>query len=484
MHDDLFMDLQDAIDNGLQDRIVRAAPRGGAKTTIVSLALVIWCTVYIKKHYIILTSDTTDQAQDFLGNVRVEFEDNERITEDFGSMVGDAVWTQTDIIVSNGVRIQALGAGKKIRGRRYKQWRPDLIICDDLENDENIASLDQREKINAWFMKALSNAGDENTDTVVVGTVMHTDSLLAKILRNPLYNSKTYKSVLSFSPSKLWDEWERVLVDLENPNRMRDARAFFEQHKDEMLAGTKVLWAARESYYKLMLHRVAVGPAAFSSEKQNDPLSNEDRRFLQEWIHYYDPADIEGQKLIIVGWCDPSMGKQSGDYSAIITLGINTNGIVYVLDSDILRRRPDAIIKDVLYKFQKYEYQKFGVEENQFQEFFKDELIKAAAKEGIDVNIQGLKQHTDKLLRIESLQPDIKNGRIRFRRDQQVLLNQLFNFPLADHDDGPDALEGAMSLVGKRSAVEDYFREVAHEQAKPSVSIKQQLFQGLAGTIR
>lgn len=476
LHEDLFSDLESAIQNGVSDKLVRAAPRGGAKTTITSLSLVIWCALYQKKHYIILVSDTVDQAQDFLGNIRTEFEDNERIREDFGTVEGE-IWTQTDIITAQDVRIQALGAGKKIRGRRYKQYRPDLIICDDLENDENIASVDQRNKMEEWFSKALSNAGDERTDIVVIGTVMHTDSLLSKIIRNPTYHSKIYKAILNWSNSKLWDEWERIVSNLDDQDRLLHGRDFFDTNKDVMLKGTKVLWPAREDYYTLMLARVAVGPAAFSSEKQNEPLSREDQRFLPEWIRFYDDEEILGQELFVVGWCDPSLGKKAGDYSAIITLGQNTNGVCYVLDADILRRRPDAIIMDVIYKHDQYNFTKFGVEENQFQEFFKDELMKKAQEMDRSINIKGVRQHSDKLLRIESLQPDIKNGRIRFKRDQSLLLQQLYNFPLADHDDGPDALEGAMSLLQKRTAVAQYFKESVQNEQNPGAvfSIKKQI---------
>ena len=53
-------------------------------------------------------------------------------------------------------------------------------------------------------------------------------------------------------------------------------------------------------------------------------------------------------------------------------------------------------------------------------------------------------------MRVESLQPDVKNGYILFRRDQTLLLLQLSQFPLGAHDDGPDALEGARTLARRR----------------------------------
>lgn len=471
MHRDFFLQVSEALDNGIPDRFADAAPRGNAKSTIKSLALPIFAAVYKKKHYILIVSDTAGQANDFLAAVRSEFEDNEMLRNDFGDLTGD-IWTNSDIVLAgDDVRIQALGAGKKVRGRRYKQWRPDLIICDDLENDENVQSPDQRKKMKDWHSKALSKAGDERTDTFIIGTIIHYDSLLAGILTNPIYKSKKYQAVLAWSNSNLWDEWERIITNLDNPNRFNDAQSYHDANREAMLAGTKVLWPDKESYYDLMVQRLADGPAAFSSEKQNEPLSDEDRRFHPDWIQYYDEEEIMGKDLFIAGSCDPSLGKAGGDYSAIITLGMDTNTQIYVLDADILKRHPDVIISDVLYKHQKYGYQKFGVEENQFQEFFKDSMRKKAAEDGISIEISGVRAVTDKILRIESLQPDVKNGRIKFRRDQQKLIEQLVNFPSAAHDDGPDALEIGVKLLGKRSAFADYYKDKADEhkqEVKPS----------------
>lgn len=467
MHEELFNTIQSAVDSNEAHKIARAAPRGNAKSTVVSFATILWCALYHKKHYILLISDTSSQADAFLMAIKTELEENRLIKNDFGEFFGE-VWNTSDIVLSNDCRITALGTGKRVRGRRYRQYRPDLIVCDDMENDENVVSPDQRKKNSDWFFKALSKAGDERTDIIVIGTIIHYDSLLANVLKNPIYDSLKYRAVIQFSTSDKWEEWERMITDLGNEKRLTDAREYFEANKEEMLAGTKVLWEQKEDYYNLMLQRVADGPAAFSSEKQNEPLADEDRRFNPEWIRYYDDDELVGKELFIVGFVDPSMGKQGGDYSAIITLGMDTNYIIYVLDADIRKRHPDVIIQHVVLKHLEYRYKHFGVEENNFQEFFKDTLkmkLKELADEHkhITINIKGVKQHTDKMLRIESLQPDVKNGRIRFKREQGLLVEQLVNFPSASHDDGPDALEGAVALLGKRSGIAEYYKQQSND---------------------
>ena len=467
MHEELFPLLQETVLNGISDNIAQAAPRGNAKSTLVSLALAIWCALYEHKHYILLVSDTADQANDFLSNIKTEMETNEHLMEDFLITEG-AVWTNTNLILNNGVRIQALGAGKKVRGRRHMQYRPDLIIGDDLENDESVANPDQRKKTMSWYNRALSKAGDERTDKIIIGTIIHQESLLANLLRNPTYKSNKYKSVLAFSSSPLWTDWENIVTNLENPNRLIDGRAFFDSNKEPMLVGTQVLWEQKEDYYSLMLQRLAEGPAAFSSEKQNEPISDDERRFDISWIRYYEQSEIMGKNLMVVGYIDPSLGKMGGDYSAIIIVGMDNNGIIYILVADIQKRHPDLIISDALSLHRDYRMSILGIEAQVFQEYFKDNAVKALTEleqedRSLSVAIKGVKVHRDKILRIQSLQPDIKSGRIRFRKDQQKLIEQLTGFPTADHDDGPDALHGAVQMLGKGAAIRQFYREQVDE---------------------
>ena len=154
------------------------------------------------------------------------------------------------------------------------------------------------------------------------------------------------------------------------------------------------------------------------------------------------------------GYCDPSLGKSAdSDFSAIVTLAQDARtGVLYVLDADLARRHPDAILRDVLEKarwlLREYggRYTAFGAETNQFQWFLKERLAAESAAAGIYLPITEVRSSADKTLRIQSLQPDVRNGYLLFRRDQEELLRQLTQFPMGRHDDGPDALEGAVRL--------------------------------------
>ena len=434
-----------------------AAPRGHAKSTNLTFKGTMHSTLYGYKHYPIIISDSSEQAEGFLDNIRVEFEENTAILEDFGSLAG-SVWRSNVLVTKTNIKIEAIGSGKKIRGRKHRNWRPDLIILDDVENDENVRTPEQRKKLKDWFDKAVSKSGDDYTDIVYIGTLLHYDSLLAKTLTNPAYRSIKYKAVIQFSQADdLWQQWESIFTDLSNDDRESEALAFFQAHKEAMLEGTQVLWEEKLSYYDLMVMRVSEGEASFNSEEQNEPINPDDCLFMEEWFDYYNEAEVNfgDPAFDFFGFIDPSLGKtKRSDFSAIVTLAKHKgSGYMYVVDADIERRHPDRIIADVLAKERwlrasfGHGYRKLGAETNQFQWFLKEELAKASAKAGLYLPIEEVQQTSDKVMRIQTLQPDVKNKYIKFNRRHKRLLEQLTQFPMGAHDDGPDALEGARSIA-------------------------------------
>ena len=437
-----------------------AAPRGHAKSTNLTFKGSMHAVCYGYKHYIIILSDSSDQAEGFLDNMRVEFEENGALKEDFGALQGNKVWRSNVLLTSSNIKIEAIGSGKKIRGRKHRNWRPDLLILDDIENDENVRTPEQRQKLSSWFTKAVSKAGDTYTDIVYIGTLLHYDSLLAHTLANPGYRSIKYKAVISFSDAhELWKRWEDIYTDLGDPEHEENAKEFYKAHEAEMLEGTEVLWAEKLSYYDLMKIKVDDGEAAFNSELQNEPINPDDCIFNEEWIDYYNEAEIDfrSKNFYFFGFVDPSLGKtKHSDFSAIITLAKDkVTGYMYVWDADIERRHPDRIISDILEKERLLRreygrgYRKFGCETVQFQWFLKEELAKASAKAGLYLPIEEVPQTADKTLRIQTMQPDIKNRYIKFNRRHKRLMEQLLQFPMASHDDGPDALEGCRTLAKK-----------------------------------
>lgn len=439
-------------------RQVIAAPRGHAKSTNFTFKDTLHAVLYRYKHYCILISDSSEQAEGFLEDIKTELEENGDIIEDFGSLKGDKAWRSGIILTKSDIKVEAIGSGKKIRGRKHRNWRPDLIVLDDIENDENVNTPEQRRKLKSWFEKAVSKAGDTYTDIMYIGTVLHYDSLLNNVLQNPRYHSKKYRAVISWSANQsLWDEWEGIYTNLFNENHEDDARKFYETNKTAMLEGVEVLWEDKLSYYDLIEIKVTEGEASFNSELQNDPIDPDNATFNPEWFDYYEPElmDWKNPEYIFIGSNDPSLGKnKKSDTSSIINLALSTKtGYMYVVDASVEKRKPDVIIQDVfeMSKRLKRDYgkgfYKFGVETVQFQFYFKEVMAQKSVEEGEYIPIEEIQSTVNKVLRIESLQPVIKNKYLKFNREHKTLLKQMQEFPMGKNDDAPDGLQMAVQLA-------------------------------------
>lgn len=452
-HLEMYSDMEQIINGKGGHKYAIASPRGSAKTTLWDFVLPAWCALYRKKRFIILISDSSSQAESYLGNIKEEVASNEYIIQDFGKLQG-ATWRMDEILLKNDVKIAAKGSGKAIRGLKHKNFRPDLFIIDDAENDENVESEDQRKKLESWFDKAISKAGDEKTDIIVIGTILHYDSLLSKLLKRPGFKTRKYQGVLSGSDSGLWDEWERLYTNLDDINRVETARFFYEENKVAMLEGVKVLWPEKVSYYDYRVMILDEGIASFNSEVQNEPINPADCPIREDEIIFYDVLP-DLSRCAIIGAVDPSMGKtRRSDKSAIAIIAKDEAGYMYVLESDGKRRHPDIIIEDILKYAVQYPFQQFGCETIQFQELFAHNLRQASAKNNVYLNIIEIRPTTDKVLRIMGLMPLLKNGYLRLHRSQKELVQELCYLGKWKTDDEADALQMAVSLV---TAVETEF---------------------------
>lgn len=455
VHDYLFDRFQEVVDNGVGDHDAVAAPRGHAKSTLITQVGTLWCIVTGRKHYPLIVMDALDQALPMLEAIKAELEFNPRLLLDFPEACGRGrVWQVGTIVTANDVKVEVFGSGKRIRGRRHGPYRPDLVIGDDLENDENVRSPEQRDKLMTWITKSLLSLGyaDDSLDVFIIGTILHYDSVLARLINNPLWKSAKFRAVERWPDRMdLWDKWTEILL----AEGEEEARFFYLSRKAEMDEGVKICWPGGTTFYKLMLKRARDGKAAFDSEQQNDPLSGDDAPFA-ECIHFWVNRLNE---WLFYGACDPSLGKAgaSRDPSALLVGGFNRHsGVLDVVEASIRKRLPDRIIEDVISFQAEYRCLLWLVESVQFQEFLRTELVKRSAARGIPVPARAVTPHADKILRIESLQPHMANGLIRLYPDQHTLIDQLRHFPKADHDDGPDALHMLWAAAQSGAGRVDY----------------------------
>lgn len=455
LHDYLYKRFPEIVDNDVGDHEAIAAPRGNAKSTIVTQIGVIWCLVTGRKKYPVIVMDALDQALPMLEAIKAELAFNPRLMMDFPEATGQGrVWQVGTIVTANDAKVQVFGSGKRMRGLRHGPHRPDLVIGDDLENDENVRSPEQRDKLESWLKKTVLSLGaaDDSMDVVIIGTILHYDSVLNRLINNKLWKSRKFRAIIEWPHNmSLWDKWEEILLN----DGEEAAQAFYDERKAAMDDGAIVSWPSAQPLYKLMVKRARDGRAAFDSEQQNDPVSGDDAPFANS-IHFWVNRLAEWR---FFGACDPSLGKQgaSRDPSALLVGGFNRHtGILDVVEALIKKRVPDKIIEDVIELQREYKCALWGVETVQFQEFLKTELVKRSAARGVPVPATGIKPTTDKILRIESLQPHMANGLIRLHPSQNTLIDQLRHFPKADHDDGPDALHMLWMLATTRSASIEY----------------------------
>jgi len=430
-------------------------PRGGAKSTIGTLALPLRAAVECQENYIWIVSDTKHQACAHLENIKAELLDNRRLAKDFPEAAGRGlVWRGNSIVLRNGVTIEAYGTGQRIRGRRRREHRPTLIVCDDLQNDGHIRSPLQREYSRDWFHGALLKAGTARTNVVNLATALHRDALAMQLHRTPGWTSRLFKAIVRWPEhTSLWQQWEAILTDLSKPRYKTAARKFYEEHRQAMDSGTILLWPEVEDLYTLMCMRVEGGRTTFEREKQNSPINPE----LCEWPEsYFDetiwfdawPANLAVKTMAL----DPSKGNDSrrGDYSALVVLGVDRQGMLYV-EADLARRPTPDIVADGTEWFRRHQPDVFGVEANQFQDLLAGEFESTFRRQGIlGARPVPIENHTSKQVRIRRLGPYLSSHRVRFKTGSpgtKLLVEQLQEFPIADHDDGPDALEMALRLA-------------------------------------
>jgi len=440
-------------------------PRGGAKSTIGTLAFPLRVALELREPYIWIVSDTKHQAVAHLENIKTELTENRRLAEAYPHAVGKGpTWRANSVVLRNNVCIEAFGTGQRIRGRRRGANRPTLIVCDDLQNDQHMQSTLQRQRSRTWFHGTLMKAGTSRTNVVNLATALHGEALAMQLNRTPGWISRIFCAIHRWPDHmSLWQQWEALYTDLENPRYKRAAWHFYQQNGPAMNEGAELLWPEEENLYTLMCMRAEQGHAAFEREKQNSPINPE----LCEWPEtYFDehiwfdawPAQLVAKTLAL----DPSKGSDSrrGDYSALLMLGVDRRGIIYV-EADLARRPTPQIVADGVELFRKFQPDVFGIESNQFQDLLQGEFEAEFRRQGIlGPRPQPIDNRTNKLVRIRRLGPYLSGRRLRFKNDSpgtQMLVEQLKQFPVADHDDGPDAAEMAIRLAaellhGRRSS--------------------------------
>ncbi|MDR3684768.1 MAG: phage terminase large subunit [Geothrix sp.] len=413
--------------------VVKAAPRGHAKSTWGTIAFSAWCILTGRKGYAQLVSDTQDQAKGFVEAIRTLIEESPRIRCDWGQVQVEGPEGLIDLVVPTGpegerpafrlARLQGFGSGQRLRGRTFQGRRPDLIILDDVENDEAVENPDRRKKLRRWFIKAVLPALDPSCGALAVwGTILHEDSLLWSVLR--MFGGAIWRC---------WDEGETPLWPERFPaGHLRWLRATMD----------------------------AEDPGSFAQEMENRAQGDDEKPFKA-----FQEYDQLPERLSVLTHIDPAMGKRRSDFTALVTVGFAPDGLCYVLDAVIKRLGPTETGRAILAQRESYPGA-VQSEDVAYQAALVEIVDLLSANEGVMIPVRPVKPiGGDKPTRIASMAPHVETGRILFPRLSPLakgngsiepcliggasgirkLQSQLLAFPKGANDDGPDALQGAVA---------------------------------------
>ena len=481
---DFHLEMTEIIDdvsaNNTNAKIAIAAPRSHAKSTWFTKDAPIKEVVYRKRRYIIIISETPTVATANMEWIRNQLKYNEKLRNDFGPLLSPKdqsnikdngeefiAWHPTEGDGKKQIAlVQAASTGQALRGRNWNGTRPDLILCDDLEDARpggNASTPEQRSKLLAWFSQTVMPLGDpkgKRTAFIVVGTTVHRESLLMNLLhRRSDFKSLIYRAIIE-QPRRqdLWEHCRLIYVDRENLNRAEEARRFYENNYESMNEGARVLWSEVQPLWKLMTWKWDNGSLAFNTEYMNNPIDEESMIFNPEKFTYYDkPVDYLSDNFAVSMGVDFAMGKARSDYSAIVIVAKEKmTGTIYVIDAWGERIKPDEFLKKIVEKVLEYQPTVIAAEAQAAQEFFVDELKKALVRVGYpaDTRVKKIKHRSRKELRIEAMLPSIENKTLQFNRNHALLLEQFEGYGQGGTaDDLPDALEMSVSASNEGETV-------------------------------
>ncbi len=394
-------------------KVAIAAPRGHAKSTSITLAYLLAALLFRDRVYAVIVSDTEGQAVQFLGDLKAELLENEDLIELFGvsKLLKDS---ETKIIVEmeDGwqFRVETKGSEQKVRGLKWRSRRPDLIICDDLENDEIVMNKERREKFRNWFFKALLPALSDSGKIIVVGTILHMDSVLERLLNDRHWYTARYAAHDADFENILWEE------------------KFSKDRLEEI----------REGYINQGM------PEGYSQEYLNYPIDEESAYFRRDDFRYYDKNELDYERLNYYSAIDFAISeKEKSDYTVIITVGVDEKNRMYVVD--VLRGRWDGkqIIDNMLFTHLKWQPQIFTAEDGVIRKSLGGFLREEMMARGVFPNINPLTPTKDKQTRARSIQARIRQGTVYFDEEADWypdLEQELIRFPRDVHDDQVDAL--------------------------------------------
>jgi len=395
--------------------------RNSGKSTIVATAYPLWSILGKQaKKYILIFCRTQGQAKQTLRNIRDEAENNELLKQDLGPFKEEnetgknGEWSSTSLVFTNtGARIKVASVDESIRGLRHKQYRPDLILCDDVEDINSTRTRESRNKTYRWLRGDVIPAGDKNTRLIIIGNLLHEDSLLMR-MKNDIEEDRALGTFLEYpliteSGECLW------------PGKYPDKESIEAQRK---AVGNDIEWQ-REFLLRI--------------------IPDTDQVIHRTWIKYYSNLPLKDRSFagVCIGIDLAFSQKNTADYTALVSAYvyyIDREMYIYILPNPINERMTSPTLVERCKALHKYytdekAWPRFIVEEAGQQKGVIQYLEKAG------LNVQGFSPgQTDKRTRLSLTALKINSGHILFpKKGCENLIRQLTNFGVEGYDDLADA---------------------------------------------
>lgn len=399
------------------EHLVVVAFRGSGKSTIVSMAYPLWAMIgTMQKKYIVIVSQTQQQAQQHLRNLRAEIESNELFRNDFGSLEEESnEWGISALTMPQlGAKIIAVSREQGIRGLRSGPNRPDLVISDDVEDTNSVKTREGRNKTYDWFTSEILPIGSQKTKFVTIGNLLHEDSLLMRLKDG--FAAGTHSGVFSEYPIDKDGKplWLGAYPDMDAIERQRKR------------IGNRVAW---EREYRLQI------------------IANDEQIITRSMITTYDmiPTRLRGEYQEYAVGVDLAISERdTADYTAIVTLLVRGSGSkkkIYVLPRPINERMKFPKTIDTIVEIDHYRQSPtFYVESIAYQE----SVVQTLKARGLTV--EGIKPRADKRARLNMISDKIERGVLLFPETGcELLISQITGFGIEKHDDLMDALTLAVN---------------------------------------
>lgn len=412
-------------------KVAIAAPRRHAKSTAITLAYVLASMLFRDRTYCLIISDTVGQASQFLGDIKRELIDNDRIKALF-EIKDFEKDTEDDVIVicndGHKFRLTARGSEQKMRGLKWDNKRPDLLVGDDLENDEIVMNKERREKFKRWFYGAVVPALSKTGVIRIVGTILHEDSFLNNLMPKETHKQTIVDALVTYSknPRQKWLSFKyRAHTDDFSQILWKDnyTKEYFEDMREDFIER-----GIPDVYSQEILNIPIDESVAYFKRPDLMAMTPEDRK---KRLHYYITADLAISK------------EETADYSVFMVAGIDDDRQLQV--RNVIRERLDGReIVDTLIQLQRmYSPEMVGIEEMQVSKAIGPFLNEEMMRTGTFLNLVKLKHGgKDKIQRARSIQGRLRAGGVKFDKGADWypdFEDEICKFPRSKKDDQVDA---------------------------------------------